>query len=78
MDDNMDGGMETDPNFEYTNSTFEHNGSWAQDYWFGERYFECVVAQDLMMRKTVPLSFRKIDVGHNFLFRYSSVAIWAD
>jgi hypothetical protein len=54
----------------------DDEGSWTEgecgdmgtiDYWFGRKYFECVIAQHLVRQETLWGDVADIDVGHIFL-----------
>jgi hypothetical protein len=52
------------PSQQSTSTTGSHEGYCSRDYWFGKRYFNCIIAQHLLPQMESVHSLSSIDVGH--------------
>ncbi|KAK5188230.1 hypothetical protein LTR47_011875, partial [Exophiala xenobiotica] len=56
-----DESVQGSSDLEQTSSYWEDEGAGAIDYWFGKKYFHCVVAQDLILQEPTQHSMARID-----------------
>ncbi len=61
--DDMNETLPNSSDFEPISSHPESKEVSVKDYWFGKKYFECVVAQNLIMHATGQHSVAKLDVS---------------